>query len=71
MLTLRQFMISQLALEKYIDFPESLIGSYQSYTKADLTNLSSVKYNCIFNSLEAGIFKYLDILNDGIDLNID
>jgi ADP-L-glycero-D-manno-heptose 6-epimerase len=47
----------------YIPFPEKLRGCYQSFTKADLTQLSSVgcKYQCL--TLEAGMNDYLAWLN--------
>lgn len=48
---------------EYIDFPEHLKGSYQSFTEADLTALISAGYNAGFTSLETGVRQYLDWLN--------
>ncbi len=44
---------------KYIDFPESLSGSYQNFTQADLRNLEAVGFKLDFMPLEIGIPKYL------------
>lgn len=48
---------------EYIEFPKDLIGSYQNYTQADLTNLRKVGYQKEFHDLSSGIKKYLDFLN--------
>tara|TARA_B100000161_G_C33410113_1_gene350646 strand:- start:451 stop:708 length:258 start_codon:yes stop_codon:yes gene_type:complete len=48
----------------YINFPSKLKNSYQSYTKADLTNLRKTGYKKNFISLKEGIFNYLDYLNN-------
>lgn len=48
---------------KYIEFPENLIESYQSYTKADLTALRAAGYSEQFLSVEEGATKYLDCIN--------
>lgn len=48
---------------EYIPFPEKLKGSYQSYTKADLSQLNSIGCKNEFQSLEAGVKEYLDWLN--------
>ncbi len=48
---------------KYIDFPEHLKGSYQSYTEADIHALRKTGYLNDFLPLEAGIKRYLDCLN--------
>jgi ADP-L-glycero-D-manno-heptose 6-epimerase len=48
---------------EYIDFPSALIGSYQSFTEADLGNLRSVGYDSDFMQIEDGIASYLDRLN--------
>jgi len=47
----------------YIPFPEKLKGCYQSYTKADLTNLRATGCDVQFHTLEQGTEKYLDWLN--------
>ena len=47
----------------YIPFPDKLKGKYQSYTKADLSNLrDKAKYKNNFTSLEEGVKKYVEIL---------
>lgn len=49
----------------YIDFPESLKGCYQDFTRADLSTLRREGFHQKFLSLEAGMNKYLDRLNAG------
>ena len=45
---------------QYIPFPTALVGKYQSYTKADLTNLTmSGDYNKNFASVEEGVGAYV------------
>jgi len=44
---------------QYIDFPQHLKGSYQSYTKANIDKLVEVGYRKPFLTLEMGIEKYL------------
>jgi ADP-L-glycero-D-manno-heptose 6-epimerase len=44
------------------EMPSHLVGKYQSYTKADLTNLRKVGYNKEFTSIEEGLPRYVDIL---------
>ena len=48
---------------EYIDFPDSLIDSYQSFTEADISALRSAGYKDEFLSLEDGMKRYLDWLN--------
>lgn len=48
---------------EYIEFPEQLKGSYQSFTEADINALRDVSYKNDFTSLESGIKQYLDWLN--------
>ena len=48
---------------RYIDFPENLHGSYQSFTRADITALRQAGYDAAFLSLEEGVARYLDRLN--------
>ncbi|NKB36773.1 MAG: ADP-glyceromanno-heptose 6-epimerase [Gammaproteobacteria bacterium] len=48
---------------EYIDFPEKLIGKYQSYTQADLTRLRKAGCNHKFKELEKGMSEYLNWLN--------
>jgi ADP-L-glycero-D-manno-heptose 6-epimerase len=45
---------------KYITFPESLAGSYQSFTEADLSGLRAAGYAAEFLDIEEGIQRYLD-----------
>lgn len=49
---------------KYIPFPEQLVGRYQSFTEADLSNLRKAGYNAKFMTVEQGVKKYLNWLND-------
>lgn len=46
-------------LIRYIDFPDSLKGKYQSFTQADLSLLRSAGYHEQFLSLEEGIDRYI------------
>ena len=48
---------------KYIPFPEKLVGSYQSFTEANLTKLRAAGYDKPFDSVEQGVKKYLDWLH--------
>jgi ADP-L-glycero-D-manno-heptose 6-epimerase len=50
---------------EYISFPQKLMGSYQSFTRADLSQLSHT--GCVHEckSLETGIKDYLSWLNTG------
>ena len=48
---------------EYIEFPEKLLGSYQSFTRADLSLLRSSGYQHEFISIEQGIEMYLNIIN--------
>jgi len=48
---------------RYIEFPEALIGKYQSYTQADLSNLAtSGDYKSAFASVEEGVEAYINKL---------
>jgi len=47
---------------RYIPFPQELVGSYQSYTEADLTDLRAAGYDAAFLPLEEGIPRYLERL---------
>lgn len=45
---------------QYIPFPDALLGKYQSYTKADLTNLTITgDYNKTFATVEEGVQAYV------------
>ena len=48
---------------EYIEFPVHLKGSYQSYTEADINSLRQMGYKDDFLSVEDGVKKYLDVLN--------
>ncbi|NNE07444.1 MAG: ADP-glyceromanno-heptose 6-epimerase [Gemmatimonadetes bacterium] len=49
---------------KYIPFPDSLRGSYQNYTEADLTALRAAGYDKPFASVEEGVKRYLDTISE-------
>ncbi len=49
---------------EYIDFPEHLKNSYQSFTEADIDLLRNAGYKQGFTSLEEGINQYLNWLNN-------
>ncbi len=61
---------SALALEdivaegliEYIPFPPQLVGKYQSYTEADLTQLRAAGYQSEFMSVEEGVGAYVGAL---------
>jgi ADP-L-glycero-D-manno-heptose 6-epimerase len=46
-------------LIEYIPFPQKLIGKYQSYTQADLTQLRAAGYERDFMPVEEGIAAYV------------
>ncbi|MGH8119175.1 MAG: ADP-glyceromanno-heptose 6-epimerase [Gammaproteobacteria bacterium] len=48
---------------QYIEFPEALRDSYQSFTEADISALHEAGYGGDFISLETGVKQYLDWLN--------
>jgi len=48
---------------EYIDFPENLKNSYQSFTEADISSLRNAGFQQEFITLEEGINKYLNWLN--------
>ena len=49
---------------EYVDFPENLKGSYQSYTRADMNNLFKIGFKHNFLTLEEGVNLYLNKLNN-------
>lgn len=53
---------------EYIDFPEHLMESYQSYTKSDNSNLLQAGYDKNFFKIEEGITDYLNWLNSPSDI---
>lgn len=58
--TLEQAVVSGAL--KYIPFPEDLIGRYQSYTQADLSQLQAAGYTKPFLRVEQGIQAYFQTL---------
>lgn len=48
---------------EYIPFPEHLVGRYQSFTQADISDLRSVGYAAEFKTVEQGTKAYLDLIN--------
>lgn len=48
---------------EYIQFPERLKGSYQDFTRADISSLRKVGFEHEFFKLEQGLRLYLDALN--------
>ncbi|MDA3919168.1 MAG: ADP-glyceromanno-heptose 6-epimerase [Salinisphaera sp.] len=48
--------------KRYIDFPESLVGHYQSYTQADIRLLREAGYPHPFLTVEQGVPRYLEWL---------
>ncbi len=49
---------------EYIAFPEHLRKHYQSFTEADISNLRYAGYEAPFHSVESGVKKYLDWLEN-------
>ena len=49
---------------EYIPFPEHLKGAYQSYTQADIDTLRAAGFTHEFQSVEEGVSRYLDWLNN-------
>ncbi|WP_434778883.1 ADP-glyceromanno-heptose 6-epimerase [Neisseria sp. Ec49-e6-T10] len=49
-------------LIRYVDFPDSLKGKYQSFTQADIQSLHNAGYNQSFYSVEQGVERYVDWL---------
>jgi ADP-L-glycero-D-manno-heptose 6-epimerase len=49
----------------YVPFPESLRGSYQSFTQADLSALRQAGYRERFLTVEEGVKRYLEWLTGG------
>ena len=48
----------------YIDFPNDLKGSYQSFTQADLSLLRKSGFKEDFRSIKEGVFDYLNWMNE-------
>jgi ADP-L-glycero-D-manno-heptose 6-epimerase len=51
---------------QYIPFPDSLRGSYQSFTEADISELRAAGYAASFHSVEDGVSKYIKFLQSTI-----
>ncbi len=54
---------------KYIEFPDHLKGAYQSFTKADISNLRNSGYQNKFFSIKDGVFSYLDYLQENGEID--
>jgi len=53
---------------RYIEFPPALVGKYQSFTKADLSNLTiSGDYNKTFATVEEGVKSYVTQLQQAMN----
>ena len=50
--------------KKYVAFPEHLKGRYQSFTQADISNLRELGYVNEFDTVETGVAKYVNWLNE-------
>lgn len=48
--------------KRYIEFPQSLVGRYQSFTEADMSALHEAGYPNAFMPVEQGVPRYLDWL---------
>ncbi len=48
----------------YIDFPEALVGKYQSYTQADLAALRAVGCSHVFADVQTGVASYMRWLQE-------
>ncbi len=48
---------------EYIDFPDHLKGSYQSFTQADISKLRAVGYQEAFKTVEEGVAEYMQWLH--------
>lgn len=48
---------------EYIPFPANLVGRYQSFTEANISNLREAGYAREFTSLEEGVSAYMDWLH--------
>jgi len=51
------------ALIEYIPMPDALAGKYQSFTEANLENLRSTGYDRAFLSVEEGVERYMQVLD--------
>ncbi len=46
-------------LIRYVDFPDALVGKYQSFTQADITQLRLAGYTDDFLTVEQGVERYV------------
>ena len=44
---------------RYIDFPDSLKGKYQSFTQADISKLREAGYDYPFFDVDEGVSRYV------------
>jgi len=51
----------EAGLVRYIDFPESLKGKYQSFTQADMSGLRDAGYSYPFASVAQGVQRYHNV----------
>lgn len=51
---------------RYISFPKSLQGCYQSFTQADISKLKAIGYAGSFKSVTEGVKTYLSIIHKSI-----
>ena len=49
----------------YIDFPQALVGKYQSYTQADLSALRGAGCQHVFSNVQTGVAAYMHWLDGG------
>jgi ADP-L-glycero-D-manno-heptose 6-epimerase len=49
-------------LIRYVPFPDSLKGKYQSFTEADLSELRAVGCDVPFRDVETGVADYIEWL---------
>jgi ADP-L-glycero-D-manno-heptose 6-epimerase len=49
-------------LIRYVDFPDSLKGKYQSFTEANIQSLRDVGYEADFFDVKVGVSRYVQAL---------
>jgi ADP-L-glycero-D-manno-heptose 6-epimerase len=47
---------------EYIPFPDDLRGRYQSFTEADISNLTMAGYSTPFKTVQEGVASYLALI---------
>jgi ADP-L-glycero-D-manno-heptose 6-epimerase len=57
--------------KRYIEFPQSLVGRYQSFTQANIDALRAAGYGPAFATVGEGVARYLDWLADRGDAHRD